>query len=197
MLALCPLFSSQVRGGQQTPQQKCQLLKDDKFTLVEYFLVKEEGQEAANLISLLMTDMDVEEAAKLSFGAFLQRKCDYGKPGQISLPRLPDLLEDFKLEEGGINAYASVEEIKCKMDTTDAGGVFYMARECPSLTKFAPLLFPKKILSLAPNEQDLKKGGAAMEAKRQMLDHLEVLAANEPWKLGFAEVKRARGLWSR
>ncbi len=85
------------------------------------------------------------------------------------------------------------------MKTTNAGAVHEMCSDYPHFFRVAALLFPRKVVTLTQVEKNnpFEKERSQMELeaerwrKRKMLQGLEDMAKEEPWKLGYAEVGKS------
>ena len=72
------------------------------------------------------------------------------------------------------------------MASSLAGQVFSLATNQPTFFRAAPILFPKKIMSIMIFPEDDARSRAK---KLELLEKMEVIAQEAPWKFGFSEVK--------
>ena len=63
--------------------------------------------------------------------------------------------------------------------------VWTLATQQPTFFRAAPILFPKKIMSIMPGPGD--EHGHVVK-KQKLLEVLEEVAKEDPWKFGFSEV---------
>ena len=71
------------------------------------------------------------------------------------------------------------------MASSLAGQVFSLATNQPTFFRAAPILFPKKIMSIMIFPEDDARSRAK---KLELLEKMEVIAKEAPWKFGFSEV---------
>ena len=64
--------------------------------------------------------------------------------------------------------------------------VWTLATQQPTFFRAAPILFPKKIMSIMPGPGD--EHGDVVK-KQKLLEVLEEVAKDDPWKFGFSEVQ--------
>ena len=123
-----------------------------------------------------------------------------GAPGaQVSLGRLETLLQEFEAEgphRTGVTAMLrhaiTIIALTAVIATSPrqlmagsiAGQVFSLATHQPTFFRAAPILFPKKILSIMIFPEDDQE---SRRKKGQLLDTLEQVAEEAPWKFGFSE----------
>ena len=72
------------------------------------------------------------------------------------------------------------------MASSLAGQVYSLATNQPTFFRAAPILFPKKIMSIMVFPEDDAQSRAK---KLELLEKVEVIAKEAPWKFGFSEVK--------
>lgn len=75
------------------------------------------------------------------------------------------------------------------MASSLAGQVFSLATNQPTFFRAAPILFPKKIMSIMIFPEDDARSRAK---KLELLEKMEVIAKEAPWKFGFSEVTAQR-----
>ena len=118
---------------------------------------------------------------------------------QVSLGRLETLLQEFEAEgphRTGVTAMLrhaiTIIALTAVIATSPrqlmagsiAGQVFSLATHQPTFFRAAPILFPKKILSIMIFPEDDQE---SRRKKGQLLDTLEQVAEEAPWKFGFSE----------
>jgi len=194
--AVIELWDPKIQGAQQ--------LINGTFNVIEYRLNPVSGPHAVSSISFFLSDLVKSKKRKSSdadnidheseMQCFNQCKadfCDWIKSTvcrdnslSIKLEFLDDLLQKYLDEDPG-ERHAAVEMFRLKMKTEHAGHVLSLAVLRPTFFKASVILFPKKIISLLPDEKDDPK---KTEKKEAILDILEKTTINNPWALGFSDV---------
>ena len=72
------------------------------------------------------------------------------------------------------------------MASSLAGQVYSLATNQSTFFRAAPILFPKKIMSIMIFPEDDAQSRAK---KLELMEKVEVIAKEAPWKFGFSEVK--------
>ena len=78
-----------------------------------------------------------------------------------------------------------MERLLQVMASSLAGQVFSLATNQPTFFRAAPILFPKKIMSIMIFPEDDSRSRAK---KMGLLEKMETIAKEAPWKFGFSEV---------
>ena len=79
-----------------------------------------------------------------------------------------------------------MERLLQVMASSLAGQVFSLATNQPTFFRAAPILFPKKIMSIMIFPEDDSRSRAK---KMGLLEKMETIAKEAPWKFGFSEVR--------
>ena len=85
-----------------------------------------------------------------------------------------------------------MERLLQVMASSLPGQVFSLATNQPTFFRAAPILFPKKIMSIMIFPEDDARSRAK---KLELLEKMEVIAKEAPWKFGFSEVKAQWVIW--
>jgi len=198
MQAVIELWDSKVLGAQQ--------LINGTFSVMEYRLNPISGAQAVSSISLFLADLvrtkrrtsaaddnsDQESDGEMQY--FNQCKADFcswikstvsrANSSSIKLECLNDLLGKYSDEEGG-GRQSAVQMFRQKIKTQHAGHVLSLAVQRPTFFKASMIVYPKKIMSMLPDETDDPK---TAEKKEALLDVLEKTTIETPWALGFSDV---------
>merc|ERR1740128_211616 len=170
-----------------------QQLIERKFNIIQYHLNASQGEFGASaciqFLSSLYSKDRPEKVADLArekekFGDFLKNEMRRD-PTKISLINLKQLLSDYTkfCEEDD-----KVERLVLSLvETTVAGQVWSLAINYPIFFRAAPILFPRKIMAFLPGS-DSDENGKRNYNRISLLDTLEEVTKEAPWKLGFSDI---------
>ena len=101
----------------------------------------------------------------------------------VRLADLEQLLVQWEEEDSGRVGQSGL--LRQLMAATTAGQVFLLATKQPTFFRAAPILFPKKIMALMvfPGDEETDR-----RKKQKLLEIMEDVAKDAPWKFGFSEV---------
>ena len=172
-----------------TPRSsEAQQLIDGKFKVIQYHLDQSVGHNGVYAISLFLKDIktttdDLDQTqydeSKKEFCNWLERQ----QPQLVILKNLEQLLTNY--EEEQTSRAIQVGIFRQLMNSCLAGQVFCLATNQPTFFRAAPILFPKKIMSMMKCSED---DSDVAYKKQKLLENLEVIAVEDPWKFGFSEI---------
>jgi len=162
-----------------------------KFRVIQCHLDPSEGHMGVAAISLFLKDAGKNEE-KVEGGGL--RIDDATAAFADWLRQLPVHLVKLASLENLLNLYQErdpnhctnhVSQFRHVMASSLAGQVFSLATNQPTFFRAAPILFPKKIMSIMIFPEDDARSRAK---KLELLEKMEVIAQEAPWKFGFSEV---------
>jgi len=151
-----------------------------KFKVIQYHLDPSVGHSGVAAISLFLRDAGkgsgrrIDDAAA-AFAAWLREL----QAHQVKLASLEKLLNLYE-EDPNLRTNHS-DQFRRVMASSLEGQVFSLATNQPTFFRAAPILFPKKIMSIMILPEDEPR-------KKALLLKMEVIAKEAPWKFGFSEV---------
>merc|ERR1719233_811257 len=104
-------------------------------------------------------------------------------PETVKLALLEELLTKYEEEQESRAMQTGM--IRQMIFHSVAGQVFSLATNQPTFFRAAPILFPKKIMSIMVFPED---GDAEIRKKQRLLDILEDVSKEAPWKFGFGDI---------
>eukprot|EP00092_Neocalanus_flemingeri_P026030 GFUD01028215.1.p1 GENE.GFUD01028215.1~~GFUD01028215.1.p1 ORF type:complete len:1265 (+),score=407.13 GFUD01028215.1:55-3849(+) len=182
-----------------TPRSsEAQQLIDGKFKAVQCHLDPSMGHNGVYAISLFLKDVkgndlgDGDTGSNDGGGAtyFTEYKTQFCNwlerqpPQTVRLALLEELLTKYEEEQQEARALQT-GLFRQLMSRSVPGQVFYLATNQPTFFRAAPILFPKKIMSIMVFPED---GEQEIRKKQHLLDILEEVTKEEPWKFGFSDL---------
>ena len=167
-----------------------QQLIDQQFRVMQFHLDPGRGRAGAAAISLLLRDI-CSARGESGDGVLEQDRrqfCEWvGSRGEaITLSQLPDLLNSYSSEGHQEERRSMVLQLQALLEHTLPGKVFSLAINQAEFFRVAPILYPRKILSIMGGEEEEEPGAAAKRLR--LLKALEDIAENYPWKFGFGDL---------
>ena len=181
-----------------TPRSsEVQQLIDGKFKVVQCHLDPSIGHNGVYAISLFLKDVRANDLGdgdsgsndgganyyteyKTQFCNWLERQT----PHTVRLVLLEKLLTKYEEEQQELRG-VQTGLFRQLMSRSVAGQVFCLATNQPTFFRAAPILFPKKIMSIMVFPED---GEQEIRRKQKLLEALEDVAKEEPWKFGFGDM---------
>jgi len=183
-----------------TPRSsEAQQLIDGKFKVIQCHLDPSIGHNGVYAISLFLKDVRRNDLGDGDTGSndgggdatyydeYKQQFCNWleRQPSHtVRLSLLEELLtkyEEEKEESRGIQTGL----IRQMMFRSVAGQVFCLATNQPTFFRAAPILFPRKIMSIMVFPED---GEVEIRRKQRLLEALEEISKEDPWKFGFSDI---------